>query len=144
MYIAEDLMTSDPVAVREAATVREAVHTFRVNDTRHLPVVNADHEMVGMLSDRDLRGLAFPEVVDGEWIGIIQAALEAPIATVMSSNALSVRSDAEASEIVEIMLDHKIGAVPVVDADGKLVGIVSYVDVLRMLPCDDSVADAAQ
>jgi acetoin utilization protein AcuB len=126
-------MTPDPIVVRETATVSEAVRIFQALEIRHLPVVNAAHELVGMLSDRDLRALTIPDMVDGEWLGAIQLALEARIATAMSSDPLSVPLDADAPEIIDLMLDNKIGAVPVVDADGRIAGIVSYVDLLRAL-----------
>ena len=137
MYIARDLMTRDPTVVRETATVNEAVRLLQALEVRHLPVVNAAHELIGMLSDRDLRALTIPEVVRGDWIGTIQTALEARVATLMNADPLSVDLDAEAPEIVELMLEHKIGAVPVVDADGRVVGIVSYVDLLREMRFDD-------
>ena len=44
----------------------------------------------------------------------------------MTGSVLSVESEAPLTDAVELMLEHKIGAVPVVDVDGKLVGIVSY------------------
>jgi CBS domain-containing protein len=52
----------------------------------------------------------------------------------MSSNVLSVGLEADLAEIIDLMLDQRVGAVPVVDADGTLVGIVSYVDILREVP----------
>jgi acetoin utilization protein AcuB len=143
MQTARDLMTPDPVAVRATATVNEAVQMFQALAVRHLPVVNAAHELIGMLSDRDLRVLAIPSIIDNVWIGAIQTALGAPVATVMSGDPLSVDLDADAAEIVDLMLDHRIGAVPVVDADGRLVGIVSYVDLLRELAFEGSDSDAA-
>lgn len=51
----------------------------------------------------------------------------------MSGAPLSVSTETPAREVVELMLEHRIGAVPVIDAEQRLVGIVSYVDVLRTL-----------
>lgn len=144
MYTARDLMTPDPIVVRETATVSEAVRLFQALEIRHLPVVNAAHELVGMLSDRDLRAFTIPDMIDGEWVGAIQLALEARVATLMSSDPLSVPLDADAPEIIDLMLDNRIGAVPVVDADGRIAGIVSYVDLLRVLSADECDDEAAQ
>ena len=91
-----------------------------------------------MLSDRDLRSLSFPMFVGSEYAGDMRRALDAKVSELMSSDVLSVEVEANVSEAVELMLEHKIGAVPVVDADGVLVGIVSYMDVLRALPLDDA------
>jgi CBS domain-containing protein len=43
--------------------------------------------------------------------------------------------------VIDLMLDHKIGAVPVTNADGALVGIISYIDVLRAMPLDAQAAE---
>ena len=133
MHIARDLMTENPVAVFATSTVSEAVQIFQALDIRHLPVVNEQRELVGMLSDRDLRGLALPHLIDSEWIGTIQTALDARVSSVMSGGALCVDKEADVTEIVDLIVDQKIGAVPVVDADNRLVGIVSYVDLLKRL-----------
>jgi acetoin utilization protein AcuB len=133
-------MTENPVAVAATARVRDAVQIFQTLDFRHLPVVNEQWELVGMLSDRDLRALSLPHMVNSEWIGTIQTALEARVASLMSGDPLSVDTEADATEIVDLILAHKIGAVPVVDAENKLVGIVSYVDLLRQLSLGESNA----
>jgi acetoin utilization protein AcuB len=140
MPTARELMTENPVAVAATARVRDAVQIFQTLDFRHLPVVNEQWELVGMLSDRDLRALSLPHMVNSEWIGTIQTALEARVASLMSGDPLSVDTEADATEIVDLILAHKIGAVPVVDAENKLVGIVSYVDLLRQLSLGESNA----
>lgn len=129
-------MTRNPTFVRASAPVRDALQLFQTLDVRHLPVVNADGELVGMLSDRDLRAFTMPVVVNGEWITTMQAALDARVSSLMSADPLYVNVESDADDIVELMLEHKIGAVPVADADGDLVGIVSYVDLLRELPLE--------
>jgi acetoin utilization protein AcuB len=133
MPIARQLMTENPTAVGATARVSEALQVFQALDVRHLPVVNEQRELVGMLSDRDLRSLALPHLIDGEWMGTVQTALDARVATLMSNAPLSVDAETEVAEIVDLMLDQSVGAVPVVDAENHLVGIVSYVDLLREL-----------
>ena len=142
MLTAHDLMTEDPTTVGMNATVQKAIGLLHALDVRHLPVVDEEGTLVGMLSDRDVRGLAFPEVLGAEYAGTIQTALDAPVASVMSANVLSVDLEADAAEIIDLMLDQKVGAVPVVDADGTLVGIVSYMDILRAIPVDDEDYEA--
>lgn len=111
-------MTGHPTFIHERARLREAAEVLQSMDFRHLPVVNDEQEVVGILSDRDLRGLATD-------------ALEARISTLMSSDVLSVEEEDDVEDVVELMLENKVGAIPVVDGDGALVGIISYVDVLR-------------
>jgi len=136
MTTAGDLMTSNPVAIGSHTRVDRALELLQTLDIRHLPVVNDDRELIGMLSDRDLRALSIPYFVGPEHVGSMRTALDATVASLMNSDVLSVEADADATEVVDLMLEYKIGAVPVTDADGTLVGIVSYMDVLRELPLD--------
>jgi CBS domain-containing protein len=138
MLTARDLMTESPAVVDVTATLRTAIERLQALDIRHLPVVDSDGELVGMISDRDLRGLRSPYFLGGEDDAAIRAAFDASVASVMSSDVIAVAEDADAAEIVDLMLDYKIGAIPVVDADRQLVGIVSYVDVLRALPLGEA------
>lgn len=133
MSRARDLMTEDPITVPLTATVADAIRAMQELHVRHLPVVDEDDAVAGMLSDRDLRALALPSLVDEQWIGEIRVALATPVAKVMSSDVFSVLEETETTEIIELMLENSIGAVPVVNGDGAVVGIVSYVDVLREL-----------
>ena len=134
MTTAQDLMTEDPITVRTTSTIREAARLLQTLDIRHLPVVDEEGALVGMLSDRDLRGLS-PLVVGGDFEGSPDG-LDARVSTVMSADVLSVETEDDLSAVVELMLENKVGAVPVVDGDGALVGIVSYMDVLREIPLE--------
>jgi acetoin utilization protein AcuB len=124
-------MSEDPVAISLSSTVGDAVQILQDLQVRHLPVINTAREVVGMLSDRDLRALSIPRTIEGEWRGAFRIALETDVAQIMSSDVITVEEETENSEISDLMLDNKVGAIPVVDVEGCLVGIVSYIDVLR-------------
>jgi acetoin utilization protein AcuB len=138
MLTARELMTENPVTVPATAKVRQAVQLLQTLDIRHLPVVDEDGELVGMLSDRDLRSLSIPYLIGEEYVGNVAAARDVRVSTMMTGDVLSVTPETDASDIVELMLDNKIGAVPVTEDDGTLIGIVSYVDILRKIPLDDA------
>jgi acetoin utilization protein AcuB len=123
----EEIMTREPTAIRPHTTVADALHKLRQLDIRHLPVVNEDYELVGMISDRDLRGAPMEMEVAGRQT----VPLDTPVSTLMSSDVLSVELETPLAECIDLMLDEKVGALPVVDDRGVLVGIVSYVDLLR-------------
>lgn len=125
---AADLMTENPRTVREEDSVADALEILEQLDVRHLPVVDEEGNLVGMLSDRDLRPIRSERDEEDE----VRRA-RTPVTDLMTSAVVSVTPDAEMEEIVELMLDHRIGAVPVVNGEGQVVGIVSYVDILRAL-----------
>ena len=130
MFVTE-IMTEDPRTVGPDDTVSEAAIVLQSLGIRHLPVVDDGGMLVGMLSDRDL-GPLMKTFLDGAEADNMVVPLSArPVSDLMSGGVISVGDDASVEEVVELMLDNRIGAVPVVDADGGLIGIVSYVDVLR-------------
>ena len=125
MSRARDIMSDQPVALRSSATVADAVELLHSLDIRHAPVINTQHEVVGMVSDRDLSAQ-------------VRAAKATPITEVMSSEVIAVAAEAETTEIIALMLEHKVGALPVLDGERRLLGIVSYLDLLRELHAHES------
>jgi len=128
MRVAE-LMTEDPITVTPRATVGEALELMYTHDVRHLPVVRQER-LVGMLSDRDLRGLFIP---DQDVPGLFDAGrLDLEVSDLMSESPVAVATDADIDDAIEILLENRVGAVPVVHpVDGSLMGILSYTDILR-------------
>jgi acetoin utilization protein AcuB len=131
--IARDLMTSDPLTVTPQASIAEVWDLMREVDVRHLPVVEAD-ALVGMVSDRDLARVDIARLLRAEGAGAVRDELATPIVRVMSSDVIAVTPDTEIGEVIGLLIDHKIGAVPVVEEETReVLGIISYVDVLRAL-----------
>ncbi len=134
MPCAKDIMTEGPATIAFNASAGEAVRLLQTMDIRHLPVLGARGELVGMLSDRDVRSLAIPMTGNQEWVGeFFRDAIDTKVGSVMTSNVISIEVEDELPEIIELMLTHKVGSLTVIEADGTLVGIVSYIDVLRAL-----------
>jgi CBS domain-containing protein len=131
--IARDLMTPNPVTVTPEATVAEAWDLMRELDIRHVPVVQ-DGGLVGMLSDRDLAYLDVGRVLASEGVDAVRRELGTAVVKVMTSDVIFVESEAELGDIVELLIENKIGAIPVVRPETReVVGIVSYIDALRAL-----------
>jgi acetoin utilization protein AcuB len=131
--IARDLMTPDPLTVTPQASIAEVWDLMREVDVRHIPVVQGG-ALVGMLSDRDLARVDMARLLKVEGANALRQELATPIDQVMSSNVISVEPETEVGDVIALLLDHKIGALPVVEAGTReVLGIISYVDVLRAL-----------
>ena len=123
-----DVMTREPLTVTATETIGEADDLMSQNKIRQLPVVKGK-ELVGIVTDRDIRSflsgslLASPEERE--------RALKTRIREIMTSEPITVGPDDEIEEVVELLIEEKVGGIPVVDEREGLVGIVSYVDVLR-------------
>lgn len=133
MRLVSDVMTRKPTAIRQTATVKAALAAMLEMDVRHLPVVNESHELVGMLSDRDLRGLPSGILELDEVLRPGRVDLNARVDDLMSADVKAVEPDDDLADALELMLEHRISAVPVVSSDQRLLGIVSTSDVLRAL-----------
>ena len=128
---ASDLMTRNPIVVSPEDSVERALELMIDNDIRHLPVVE-NGELVAVLSDRDLREVVpkpSDELNDPKASKLKRLM---PVRNIYHTDFVSVDPDTDLLEVIDLILEERIGAVPVVDAnDGRLVGIVSYVDILR-------------
>ena len=130
---AHDLMTANPATVTPQSTVAEAWDLMRELDVRHVPVIQ-DGALVGMLSDRDRAYLDMARVLTAEGADALRRELTMSVVKVMRSDVIFVEPETEVSDVVELLIESKIGAIPVVRPDTReLVGIVSYIDALRAL-----------
>lgn len=128
---AGDLMTANPTTVTPQTTTAEAWDLMRELDVRHLPVVDGQ-TLVGMLSDRDFGNLDVSRLLTAEGADALPRRLTLPVIQIMSTDVVAVEPDTEMDEIIAALLEHKIGALPVVlPGTRQIVGIVSYIDVLR-------------
>ena len=131
--IARDVMTPDPLTVTPQTSIAEAWDLMRELAVRHVPVVE-DGVLVGMLSDRDLAQVNIARVLRVEGADALREELKTPIVEIMTSDVISVEPDTEMGEVIGLLIEHKIGALPVVEAGTQeVLGIISYVDVLRAL-----------
>jgi acetoin utilization protein AcuB len=129
--IAEEIMTSQVTSVPSDSSVLKAFQILAELNVRHLPVVD-DGELVGMLSDRDLRELGVHRLFDPDQGEAAEALQRLAVADVMSADVVTIEPTTTLREIVDCMIDAKVGALPVTDGHtAALLGIVSYVDVLR-------------
>lgn len=130
---ARDLMTPNPVTVTPQASVAEAWDLMREAKVRHIPVVEGG-ALVGMLSDRDLARLDVLRLLTVEGADALKRELAMPVVNLMSADTVAVEAETELTEVVELLLDTKVGALPVVKPDTReVLGILSYIDVLRVL-----------
>ena len=126
-----DLMTVKPITVGPDMPMLQARQRMVDERIRHLIVVEHDR-VVGIVTDRDIRlNLPSPATSLSVWeINFLLARLT--VGAVMTSAVLVVESDRPIADAARIMIDHKIGALPVVD-DGQLVGIITESDFVRAL-----------
>jgi CBS domain-containing protein len=135
--IAAELMTPSPLTMQPTDTVSQAVDVLDTMNIRHLPIVDDRGHLVGMLSDRDLGPLMRIFIEGAEAEEMVIPLSERRIADLMTGDVISVELDADVLEVAELMVEERVGAIPVVDEADNVRGIISYVDVLRALAPTD-------
>lgn len=128
---ADQLMTRDPVTIDRDASLADAAEALLEGQFRHLPVLNGERRLVGMLSERDLRSRLGVDL--GAFPSATLEALTQPVSEAMTPDPVFVREGAPLAELLETFARERVGALPVVDEAERLVGIVSYVDLLLAL-----------
>jgi CBS domain-containing protein len=126
-----DLMSRDVKSLRRNDQLSVADGLMRMERIRHLAVLDDDGEsLVGVLSQRDLFRSALARVLG--WGGHAQEKLLAQLSVkeVMTNDPLTVAPDAPLAEAARLMLEHKVGCLPVVEK-GRLVGILTESDFVR-------------
>jgi acetoin utilization protein AcuB len=108
-------MSRPPITIVGEATVEEALSILAENKQRHLPVVDADENLVGIVSEKDL----------------LRARGEDAIAKVMTQDVITVTEYTALEDAARIMADHKISSLPVM-RDGRLVGIITETDLFKI------------
>lgn len=131
--IVQQVMSSELRTIKKESSVRLAMKLLVLEDIRHLPVVE-DGRLVGIVSERDLRPLLAGVLEKIERPDDVERRLSQPISKVMTTDVLAVHPETRLVDAVEMMVENRVGALPVIEGNtSKLVGILSYVDVLRVV-----------
>ena len=108
-------MTRPPVTVTGETTVQQALHTIEERQVRHLPVLDANGALVGIVAEKELLRANSGDLVE----------------EIMTRDVITVTEYTALEEAARIMIDHRISSLPVV-RDGKLVGIITETDLFQI------------
>ena len=132
----KDLMSEKLEVVTPDVHLRDALKAMNRAGYRHIPVV-ADEKLVGIITDRDIRLAVNSPVIDEDADLSRRAVLDGiKVNDCMTPEPQCVTSDRPLSEVAELLSLNKFGAMPVVD-NGKLVGMISYIDFLKHYAAND-------
>ena len=135
---AKDVMTTHVVAVRSDASYREMANALRTNRVSGLPVVDAEGTVVGVVSQTDLLTKASMDRRPG-WLPRRKhvATAELTAADLMTRPAVTTSPDELVPSVARLMSARRLRRVPVIDSQGRLVGIVCRSDVLSVFSRPD-------
>ena len=124
---AENGMILDPITTHKNAIVREALDIMKEYHIGGIPVVNEENVLVGIVTNRDLR---------------FERNLERPIMEVMTTkNLITTTEFTDFEKVADILQKYKIEKLPVVDNEYKLVGLITYKDIIKIKSRPNSCKD---
>ena len=131
MYIMNH-MSNNPVTINPDTSISEAKEIVSAKNFRHLPVTDEQGKMVGMVTDRDLRS-AYPSTVltEEEKQACIAKISEKPVHAIMSTKFVTLTPVSTLDDALFLLDRDKVGALPVLDESGKIVGIFSIRDLIK-------------
>jgi CBS domain-containing protein len=126
---AKTAMTRDIVCLNPEDSIASAYQLMTKWGIRHIPIIE-DTTIIGILSDRDILvrshlgefGLSVPDI---------------PVADAMTENPITCSPETPVATMVDLMLEHKIDSLPIVNHQGMLVGLVTSSDLLEVLRVQD-------
>jgi IMP dehydrogenase len=123
----ESGMILDPVTLKEDALVKDALTIMKENGIGGIPVINSENQLKGIVTNRDLR---------------FEKNLQRPIVEVMTSKNIVTTSDGtDLNKAEEILQENKIEKLPVVDGSNKLIGLITYRDIIKVKTHPNSCKD---
>jgi len=126
----KDWMTKDPITMTEDTSMIKAIHIMKERRFRRLPVVSAG-KLVGMVTDRDLKEASPSKATTLDVHELYYLLAELRVKEIMTRNPVSVTENETVEHAAQVMLEHTISGLPVLDAGGKVVGIITQSDVFR-------------
>jgi IMP dehydrogenase len=112
----ESGMIIDPVIIHEDAVVADALQLMKENKIGGIPVVNSNRTLVGIITNRDLR---------------FEKRFNKPVREVMTKDNLVTTTETNLEKAEILLQEHKIEKLPVIDANNKLVGLITYKDIVK-------------
>lgn len=129
--LVDAVMSRDPVTAAADDTIRSVLDRMGRHGIRHLPVIDRERRVIGVVSDRDVRtsiGNPMRAVDSRETAARIESTR---VADAMTRSPITLRAGTRLSRAAAMFADHKVGVLPIVDERDRLVGMISYTDVLR-------------
>jgi len=130
MYV-RDHMSPDPIVVAPGDTLRRAHQLIKDHGLRRFPVVE-EGRLVGIVTDRDVRQADISSAIVQERRYVEYILDRIQVGGIMTSNPITVSPDTSIREAADLILENKIGGLPVVH-DGRLVGIITETDLIKAL-----------
>ncbi|WP_419786103.1 CBS and ACT domain-containing protein [Pseudodesulfovibrio sp.] len=126
-------MTPEVISITPDRSMMKASKIMKDKNISCLPVVDEDGKLVGIVSDRDIKEASPSKATTLDMHELYYLLSEVKVKDIMTKKVVTMREDETVEKAATLMLEGKFGSVPVVDADGRVVGIMTDSDVFKVL-----------
>lgn len=126
-------MTREVISVRPETSMLKASKLMKEHDIKRLPVVDTENHVVGIVSDRDIKAASPSKATTLDMHEVYYLLSELKIKSIMTPNPVTVSPTDTVESVAMLMEEHGFGGIPVVDTEGKLLGIISDHDIFKVL-----------
>ena len=126
-----DCMSLPAVTIVPHISLQAALNLMHEHRFRRLPVVDDRGRLVGIVSERDLLYASPPPSTLSSGLALNHLLTERRVDEIMTRNVLTVTPDTFVEDAARLMVDNKVGGLPVVDGDNHVVGVITETDVFR-------------
>jgi acetoin utilization protein AcuB len=130
--LVKDWMSQEVITIDVTATLQDAINVMMEHDISILPVMDSG-KLVGIVTDRDVKHASPSDACLLDFQNIMYHVARLQIGSIMTPDPITVSPDLTLEEAAEILMHNHISGVPVVDANGKLQGIITKNDVFAAL-----------
>ena len=126
----KDWMTREPITINDDTSMIKAIHIMKQQRFRRLPVLHQGR-LVGVITDRDLKEASPSKATTLDVHELYYLLGELQVKEIMTRNPITLSMDDTVEHAAQAMLEHTISGMPVLDAHGELVGIITQSDIFR-------------
>lgn len=124
---AENGMITDPITLGENATVLDALNMMKEYSIGGIPIVDTDKKLIGIVTNRDLR---------------FERNTARKVVEIMTKEVISINEFTNFEEAADVLQQHRIEKLPVINKEGKLVGLITYRDIIKLKQRPNACKDA--
>jgi len=130
--LVENWMSKDVITVDVNDSMQDATRLLKEHNIRGLPVME-NGKLVGVVTDRDLKKASASDATTLEIHELLYMISRIKVKEIMTKNPITIPVDSTIDEAAEVLLENKLSGAPVVDDKGQVVGIITQIDIFRVI-----------
>ena len=135
-------MSSPALVVDQSMPLPDVRQRLTQQHIRRLPVVDAARQLVGIVTEGDINRVSDSHITDVRDYSLYHRVADLPIGEIMTRAVVTVTPDTPIMEVARLLLEHRIGGVPVVE-DGLVIGMITESDLFRLIVTEQAAVGSA-